>query len=140
MKIWNGFGSEHSYSLVLVGHFANQENADEAADAFERMRQIAAEQLPEDTWENRSNRFDESLRQALASMSIYDFGKSDVDNFWYEHSVRKDQRVLVIDTDESEIQGFIKLLLKYGARIEIYSSHEWTEDGEPLIDDPASRD
>ena len=39
---------------------------------------------------------------------------------------------LYVKTDEGEIQGFLKVLISGGPRIEIYSPREWTADGQPV--------
>ena len=44
MNIWNGFGSEHSYNLVMIGRFKKTRDAEEAKELIERIiKQVVAE-------------------------------------------------------------------------------------------------
>ena len=81
-----------------------------------------------------------TLMDALWDLGVYDMGRWDVDIFAYEHYIEKNGAELRIKTEESEIQGFLKVLLHLGARVEVYSLHNWSADGTPksAADDVAS--
>ncbi len=129
MKIWFGHGSEHSYSLVLVGYFTDETSARSAEQKFERLRVAAEKELPEIGWD-ADQRFTTGMRELLDTIKVWDLSRTDIENFAFEHTARRDGQTLRISTDEIEVQGFLKVLIGAGARVEIYSSHEWTEEGE----------
>lgn len=132
MKIWFGFGSEHSMNLVIVGRFEEVSRADAAVEQMKRLKELAEREWPEDSsWRGAEERMTDSLTQALWDLKIYEMGRSDVDIFAFEHSVERNGADVRIWTEEKEIQGFIKVLLQLGARIEIYSKHDWLPDGSP---------
>lgn len=133
MKIWREYGSEHSYSLVLVGYFTDEIAARSVEQKFDRLR-MAAGELPEIGWD-ADQRFTAGTRELLDELRLWDFARADIENFAYDHSTRRDGSIVKISTDEIEIQGFLKILLGAGARVEIYSAHEWTEDGEPRVEE-----
>lgn len=137
MKIWTSHGSEHSYSLVLIGHFVDAAGAKRAEEKFERLTTAAVSELPEQGWEAPDPRFSEEMRALLNEMKLYDLGPTDIENFGYDHRIKVDGSKLELTTDEGEIQGFLKLLVNEGARVEIYSSHDWTDEGLPRRDAPA---
>lgn len=134
MKIWIGHGSEHSYNLVLIGHFVDETRARATEQKFERLKEAAESELPEPNWET-DQRFTEGLRELLNELKMYDLSPSDIENFVYEYSVECRGNELRINTDEGEIQGFLKVLIDGGARIEVYSAHEWTPEGEPRVEE-----
>lgn len=140
MKVWFGFGSEHSMNLVLIGHFESPARVDAAVEQMERLRQLAEAEWPEDSWERTEERMTGTLMDALWDLGVYDMGRWDVDIFAYEHHIEKNGAELRIKTEESEIQGFLKVLLHLGARVEVYSLHNWSADGTPksAADDVAS--
>jgi uncharacterized protein DUF6375 len=130
MKIWVGHGSEHSYNLVLIGHFTDGTKALNAKQKFQRLKGAAETELPEVGWES-DQRFPDGLFKLLEEIKYFDLSRSDIENFAYEHTVEVSGNDIRIETDEGEIQGFLKVLIDSGARIEIYSAHEWTDDGQP---------
>jgi hypothetical protein len=67
----------------------------------------------------------------LSELRIYSLSRSDIDNFAYEHRVEVKGKELRITTDEGDVQGFLKVLIDEGARIEVFSSHDWTDEGLP---------
>jgi len=38
MKIWPGFGSEHSANLVMIGRFENAKEASDTKDVIDKLR------------------------------------------------------------------------------------------------------
>lgn len=131
MKIWTGYGSEHSYSLVMIGHFTDEASARKAEERFRRLGIAAESELPESGWESPDARFSDSLWDLLNEVKLYDLSRPDIENFGYEHSVEVTGTELRVSTDEGEVQGFLKVLINGGAKVEIYSSHDWTEEGQP---------
>ena len=131
MKIWIGFGSEHSMNLVLIGRFESPARLDAAVETMGRLRELAEAEWPEDSWERTEERMTGTLMQALWDLGLNDMGRWDVDIFAYEHDIETNGSEIRITTEESEIQGFLKVLLHLGARIEIYSAHSWNDDGTP---------
>ena len=37
MKIWQGYGSDHSMNLVMIGHFKNPKDAEETQKLIEQL-------------------------------------------------------------------------------------------------------
>jgi hypothetical protein len=84
---------------------------------------------PEPDWVRQEEWYDEATREALDSLRLWQIGPADLDNFRYEHGVARDGNRIEITTEEYDVLGLIKVLVLAGARIEIYSRHEWNSDG-----------
>ncbi|MER6114038.1 DUF6375 family protein [Streptomyces hirsutus] len=128
MRIWNGYGSEHSMDLVLIGRFQTVTGAKAAEERMEALKALAEEAWSDDDWRSPGERMSGELGQALAEMKLYDMGRYDVDVFALDHTVTRTGETVRIWTDESDVQGFLKALLHSGAKVEIFSRHEWDED------------
>ena len=127
MKIWQGYGSEHSYSMVLVGHFPNIEKARTAESLMNELAK-AAEGLvsaQEPTWQDPSPRPDETFWAFLRDLGLYDLTLGEVEQFGYDHTLTRKENRIEISTDEGDIQGLLKTMVSSGARVEIYSRHDW---------------
>lgn len=128
MKLWIGYGSEHSANLVIVGTFSDEAEARaaeglldaavQAAMADEAEKKIEAGKVNKDFTERQLELF----RSKNLSLG-YDY-----EQLIYEFNSRRIGNRVVVTTDETEIQAFLKILLAHEAKIEIYSAH--SHDGE----------
>lgn len=134
MKIWIGHGSEHSYNLVLIGRFIDETRAAAVEEKFERLKEAATTQLPDLGW-GSDERFPDELLQVLKELKEWNLSRPEVENFGYDYSLKRRGDRIEITTDEGEIQGFLKVFIEAGARVEIYSAHDWTSDGESRSED-----
>ena len=83
MKIWAGYGSEHSMNLVLIGTFKEQILADTAALIVKKLTDQAqlddvydaARALPED------QRFSDKMKELLAQYNMYVLSPTDLEQF-----------------------------------------------------------
>lgn len=139
MKVWSGYGSEHSYRLVMIGRFVDESSAQRAEEQFRQLAIAAESELPESGWEKPDARFSDAMWKLLDELKLYDLSRSDIENFGYEHSVEVSGNELQVSTDEGDVQGFLKVLIDGGAKVEIYSAHHWTDEGQPRRDEPDSK-
>ncbi|WP_146065608.1 DUF6375 family protein [Arthrobacter pityocampae] len=127
MRIWQGYGSEHSYSMVLVGRFANIEKARTAESLINKLSKAAdslvSAQKP--TWHDPSPLPDESFWTFLREIGLFDLTLGEVEQFGYDHTITRKADRIEISTDEGDIQGLLKAMISGGARVEIYSRHDW---------------
>ncbi|TLM80774.1 DUF6375 family protein [Pseudarthrobacter sp. NamE5] len=127
MKIWQGYGSEHSYSMVLVGHFPTIEKARTAESIINKLTEAAVGLVSaqEPTWDDPSPRPDETFWAFLRELGLYDLTLGEVEQFGYDHTLTLNGNRIEISTDEGDIQGLLKTMIANGARVEIYSRHDW---------------
>lgn len=129
MKVWYGFGTEHSMNLVMLGRFkdaAMAETVNGIIDKFKRA--VEADQTagrltlgePTDTYS------DEMLR-LLVDLNVHSLGPDELEQFLYDVNVRRDGDSIVITTDEIAVEVFLKLMLLKGARVEVYSAHDYPD-------------
>lgn len=117
--------------LVLVGTFETVAGAEAAVEKMEALRTLAESEWSDDDWRWRDERMPGSLMDALLELKLYDMGRSDVDIYAFEHTVERTGSTVRVETEESEVQGFLKVLIHLGARVEVFSRHNWHEDGTP---------
>lgn len=131
MRIWHSYGSEHSMDLVLVGTFEAVSGAEAAIERMKALKALAEAEWSDDDWRRRDERMPLTLVEELAKLELYDMGRSDVDLYAFDHSVERKGSTVRIQTEESDVQGFLKVLIHLGARVEVFSRHDWNEDGTP---------
>lgn len=131
MKVWYGYGSEHSMNLVMIGRFKEARDAKKVEQLIEKIsKQLHAES---DQYERSDNpedhRFTKAMSVLLRSEEIYSIGPTELEQFIYDAHVEIDGNELVITTDESDVSAFLKILLEHGARVEVYSGHDYPSTG-----------
>jgi Family of unknown function (DUF6375) len=134
VRIWQSYGSEHSMDMVLIGTFETVAGAQAAAEQMEVLTALAEAVWSDDNWRRQADRMPGALAEELAKLNLYEMGRADVDIYAFEHTVERDESTVRVWTDESEVQGFLKVLVHFGARVEVFSRHQWNEDGTPRTD------
>ena len=134
MRIWHSYGSEHSMDLVLVGTFETVTGAEAAVERMEALKSLAEAEWSDDDWRSSDERMPSTLVDELTKLKLYEMDRSDVDIYAFEHSVERNGATVRVWTEESEVQGFLKVLIHLGARVEVFSRHNWNEDGTPRTD------
>jgi hypothetical protein len=137
VKIWTGYGSEHSSKLKMIGHFRDEEAAKVAELIFQRLRDRVYEDMNNETYDASEDEPDlsDEMADLLRDLKQYLLGPADIENFAFDHSVSRHGADLVLTTDEYNIGGFVKILVDAEARIEIFSLHSHDERGERRTDE-----
>jgi hypothetical protein len=127
MKIWNSYGSEHSANLVMIGKFKDAASAKEAMAIINKINEFMAKN--DDDYEEADS-FTDSALDFLGTVKFYSIRPAELAQFRYDvnSELKKDQ--IVITTDELEVSAFLKLLIDKGARVEVYSAHDYPNTGE----------
>ena len=128
MKIWNAFGTEHSMNLVMIGRFKEVRNAEEAKRLIDRLTEQVIDE-GDAAYETgpAQRRYSETMRDILKEEKVYDITPAEFDQFRYDVSVDQRGEEVSVRTDEVDISAFLKVLVDKGARVEIYSGHDYPE-------------
>lgn len=131
MKIWYGYGSEHSANLVLVGRFVSSADAKTAARAIADLERQVRSDLDAGlfTLDGDSRRFTDGMLDLLQQLRLHSFGPADVEQFAYDYNVEVEEAQLVVTTDEIDVSAFIKLMIDRDAKVEVFSAHTFELDG-----------
>ena len=124
MKIWHGYGSEHSMNLVMIGHFKSTEDSKKTYRLIEQLTEGLRDKIDVDS---QGDRFDEGVMDLLKETKCYNLSPIELEQFLYDISTRLDKENIIITTDESEVSVFFKLMIENGAKIEIYSAHDYPD-------------
>ena len=129
MKLWYGYGSEHSMNLVMIGHFVNPKDAAQAKQLIEQLTEKTMVAIDNKLIEvgNPPTRYTDEILDFLKSINEYHVGLSELEQFAYDVSVQLDENKVVVKTDEVDVSAFLKVLLDSGARIEVYSAHQYPD-------------
>jgi hypothetical protein len=132
MKIWYGYGSEHSMNLVMIGEFKEIKEAKKAQKAIAELVKQAIKEDDEGitNWEEPATEYSREMSALLSNLQLYSVSPTELRQFAFDVNIDLDGNKVVISTDENDVQAFMKVLLNHGARIEVFSRHDYPEDEE----------
>ena len=130
MKIWNGYGSDHSASLVLIGEFKSEEDAAKVSALINQIEEAARDDEASDLispW-GRNELFSEATEQKLRNLNLWGLSSEDVADF-IRNDISHDQvgATLRFRTEDTQIGGFVKLMVDKGAMVHVYSAHDYPD-------------
>ncbi|WP_217567288.1 DUF6375 family protein [Streptomyces sp. GbtcB7] len=126
MKVWYGYGTEHSMNLVMIGRFEDATTAERAHVLIKELTTAlqAEEEAGRLTVGEPNDRYGDEVLKLLSDLNIHSIGPRELEQFLYDLDVRRDGDSIVVTTDETDVQALLKVLLDKGARIEVYSAHD----------------
>lgn len=126
MKVWFGYGSEHSMNLKLIGHFADAKEARAAQDAIAILTAAAETESSSGrlAYGEPPDLFSDEVLAAMTKVEIHSLGHADLEQFLYGAEVKVDDSDVVVQTDEVDVIAYVKVLLLKGAKVEMYSRHD----------------
>lgn len=127
MKIWNQHGSEHSANLVMIGHFADAIEAAKAKQIIDELtEQVSADQANGSlVVGGPSARYTDAMLDLLSRVKVHSIGAGELEQFVYDVSVKVEGSDVIVTTDESDVSAFLKVMFERGARVEVYSAHDY---------------
>jgi hypothetical protein len=127
MKLWYEYGSEHSMKLVMIGRFKDAASAAKAKQIIERITGQVEIEMGAGSMKlgERMDHFSEDMLGLLRDLDFVSIGPSELEQFAYDVSVEWDEKEAVIKTDEIDVSAFMKVLVDNGAKVEVFSAHEY---------------
>nr|WP_315227988.1 DUF6375 family protein [uncultured Albidiferax sp.] len=118
-------------NLVLIGHFKQAQDASKTLSEIKALKDQARKDdvefgiltPPED------HRFSNAMMELFRTLQIYNLGPNEIGQLLSEHDIEESGPKLTLTTEESEISAFVKLFIEAGAKVEIFSRHDYP--GEP---------
>ena len=129
MKIWFGYGSEHSANLVMIGRFKEAGDAAKAKQVIDQLTEQVSADVQAGLMEinGRTDRFTDGMLALLRQLEIYSIGPTELEQLAYDVTVKVEGDRVDVRTDELDVMAFLKVLLDEGARVEVYSAHVYPE-------------
>lgn len=132
MKIWHGYGSEHSANLVMIGHFKDVGEAQKALKVIELLKDGVQHGV--DSGEivvgDYLSRYSDAIMDLFARGEVHSIGPAELEQFVYDVGVKREGKDVVITTDEIDVSAFLKVMINKGARVEVRSRHDYPEEEE----------
>ncbi|AXA55753.1 DUF6375 family protein [Pseudomonas thivervalensis] len=135
MKIWNGYGSEHSMNLVLIGKFKRAQDAEKVVRDIDKLSAQASkddgDSIPSDKPENQ--RFSDDMLSLLWSLNVHSLAPSELGQLVSDYHLEREDGRITVTTDEADVSAFMKLFIDAGAKVEIFSAHDYPADSDDAI-------
>jgi len=129
MKVWSVFGSEHSANLVMIGRFKEVGGATKAKEIIDSfIEQVRTDQEAGVIKIGElADRYTDGMSTLLRKVEVYGIGPSEMEQFAFDVRIKANRNEIILTTDEIDVSAFLKVLLDKGARVEVYSAHEYSD-------------
>lgn len=129
MKIWYQHGSEHSANLVMIGRFKDETKATRAKEVIDALTKHVRkeEESGKRVIGSPPERYGKEMLDLLARLDFAAVAPRELDQFAYEVSVEVEGDKIFLTTEEDDVSAFLKVMIHYGARIEVYSAHDYPD-------------
>jgi len=117
MKIWKSFSCEHSDKLRITGKFKTIEDAKSAENAFNDLLQIHNRQ--ED-----KTQITKELRAMMDKHDVY-LNPGAENDFDFLYAIKANGKQIVVETDDFAVGALSQVFIRFGAKVEIYSRHDY---------------
>lgn len=130
MKIWNEYGSEHSMNLVLIGRFKRAQDAEKVEKDIDKLSTQASKDDSHSIsfGEPEDQRFSNEMLSLLRSLKLNTLGPADLSQLVFDHQLRREGDRITVTTEEAEVSAFVKLFIEAGAKVEVFSAHDYPSD------------
>ncbi|MDH0777775.1 DUF6375 family protein [Delftia tsuruhatensis] len=131
MKIWSGYGSEHSMNLVLIGKFKKAQDAEKVEKDIEKLSEQA---LKDETHsfvfdpDPKDLRFSEGMLSLLRGLRLNTLGPDEIGQLVSDYRLEREDDRIIVKTDEADVSAFVKLFIEAGAKVEVFSAHDYPAD------------
>ncbi|EJN3799491.1 hypothetical protein NPZ36_001002 [Vibrio alginolyticus] len=124
MKIWQGYGAEHSLNLVIVGEFKDAEKAEN----FEQLVSTISSFLcsDESNFDVDTDRYGDKVLEFLSKQNLFCLSPQQLAQFMYDQSLERKGSKITISSDD-DLNAFISLLIHKGAKVECFSAHDYPD-------------
>lgn len=131
MKVWLGYGTEHSMNLVMIGKFDENGEASRAFAAIRHIMDRTSADVESGLLEvgNPPDRYTDALMKLVEDLGLYSLHPTEFEQFACDVAVGLEDDKVVITTEEADVSAFLKILVSKGARVEVYSAHQHTDTG-----------
>jgi len=129
MKTWNGYGSEHSMNLVMIGKFKDAHSAAAANQLLEQLKQFVSDEFEAGRIRigETEDRFSDEMREKLGQLKCHGIGPAEMEQFVYDVRISLSDKTIELRTDEGDVSAFLKILLDKGGRVEVFSAHDYPD-------------
>lgn len=111
----------------MIGKFKEAENAKEAMAALESIRELAEEERLSGILNENSRNYSKKMLDTIISTNVHGISPRDLLQLCQDVNINHEGNVITIKTNETDVSAFITLLISKCAKIEIFSTHNYSE-------------
>ena len=112
----------------MVGRFKSTDDAEKAKQLIDKFTEEIGNKRGAMSFRERYN---DAARRVLSETGCYILSPSELEHFLYDdNTTRLEDDQVILETDETEVSAFFKLMIKNGAKVEVFSAHDYPDEGD----------
>ncbi len=117
-------------NLVLIGKFKQAQDAEKVDMVIDK---LSAQASKDDnhgisSGDPEEQRFSDDMLSLLRGLNIHHLGPAEISQLIGEHHLSREGDRITVTTDEVDVSAFIKLFVEGGAKVEVFSAHDYPSD------------
>ena len=119
---------EMKIGAKLIGQFKSSEDAEEVKLTIDKLAEELREKMGVGSFPER---YYEDVLKILRKTECYFLSPSELEHFLYnDNTTNLKADKIILRTDEMEVSAFFKLMVKGGAKVEMFSAHDYPINGD----------
>jgi hypothetical protein len=124
MKIWKSYGAEHSLNLIIVGKFKEVADAEEFKALVNTLTDFLRK---ESEFDMDANRYSPAVLEYLGKKNLFCLSPQQLGQLLYDMHIEQQGNKILISSDD-DLNAFISLLIHQGAKVEVFSAHDYPDE------------
>ena len=121
-------------NLVLIGKFLQEQDAEKVEDV---MKQIGSQAEKDECFDIahaglEGQRFTEEMLKLLMKLNVHSLAPIELGQLYSDFYIEREQSQITLRTDEADVSAFIKLFVDAGAKVEVFSAHDYPTDSDDI--------
>ena len=117
MKIWRAYGSEHSMSLVMIGHFTSVSDANKTQRLIERFSKRLSDVIDV---EHAPDRYGDDILEVVREVGCYILSPTELEHFRAPKTMKLNGSQITLEITAMAASGFAKIMVEKGAKVDVF--------------------
>ncbi|WP_417277424.1 DUF6375 family protein [Castellaniella sp.] len=121
-------------NLVLIGRFKRAQDAEKVEEDINKLSALASKEdsISLSFGEPADQRFSDEMLTLMRSLQLNTLGPTDLGQLVSDHHFEREGNRITVTTDEAEVSAFVKLFIEAGAKVEVFSAHDYPSDSDDV--------
>jgi hypothetical protein len=108
----------------MIGKFKDAATAEKAKEIIDKITEFMSKS---DDDHRGADRYSDGALALLSELNVNSLGPAELEQFIYGIRAEVENDKVFITTNEIEVSSFLKIMIDKGARVEVYSAHDYPD-------------
>ncbi len=111
-------------NLVMIGRFKTEDDAKSALELLEQLQNGLSGKID---FDSPRDRYSDEVLDLMRRLNCHNLTPSELGQFSYDYDCQLEGDTIILTTEESDVSAFFKTMIEKGARVEMFSAHDYSD-------------